>query len=363
MRDAIFNLVREHYKTLQGYSSAGMESGKDESKIYLNANENPYALPGLEELNRYPEPHPLPLLEAFAQTYGIDNTQLAITRGADEALVLLTKIFCEPHNDQILINTPTFGMYAVDAYEAPCGVINVPLVKENGTFELNKNEIIKQATDPEQKVKLVFLCSPNNPSGNSFTHETIIDICEAVEGSAIVILDETYAEFSQTGSMVEDLDSTPNLIILRTLSKSYAFAGMRVGSILCGDEDFITLVKTKAMDAYPLPRLSIEAAFHVLSPEIKEIAQQNICKILEERKRMEEELSTYKPITHIYPSDANFLLIEMTDAKGFCDFAAQNNVILRDFSSKAGTENCLRLSIGTPQENNTVLDLLKKFET
>lgn len=363
MRDALFDFIREHYKTLQGYSSAGMEAGKDESKIYLNANENPYPLPGLEGLNRYPEPQPLPLLEAFAQNYGVDNTQVAITRGADEALVLLTKIFCEPHTDQILINTPTFGMYAVDAKEAPCGVVEVPLVKENGTFELNKDEIIKQAADPEQKIKLVFLCSPNNPTANSFAHETIIDICEAVEGHAVVILDETYAEFSELGSMVEDLDSTPNLIILRTLSKSYAFAGMRVGSILCGDEDFITLVKTKAMDAYPLPRLSIEAAFHVLSPEIKEIAKENIDKILAERKRMETQLTTSDQITHIYPSDANFLLVEMKDAKGFCDFAAKNNVIIRDFSSKAETQNCLRLSIGTPEENDIVLALLEKFTT
>ncbi len=361
MKDAIFKHIRSHYKTMQGYSSAGMEDGKSDEKTYLNANENPYALPGLEGLNRYPEPQPPALLEAYAQTYGVDYTHIVMTRGADEALVLLTNVFCEPHQDQILINSPTFGMYAVDAHAMPAGVIDVPLIKENGTFILDHEAIIKKATDPDLNVKLVFLCSPNNPTGNNLSHETISELCEALEGHAVVILDETYAEFSNAGSMCADLESTPNLIILRTLSKSYSFAGMRMGSLICADEDFIALVKTKAIDAYPLPRMSIEAAFHVLSPEIKEIAQENIQKILAERKRMETALAKSDHVVHLYPSDANFILLEMKNAKGFCDFARDNNVVLRDFSSKAGTENCLRISIGLPAENDLVLELLNQF--
>ncbi len=361
MKDAIFKHIRSHYKTMQGYSSAGMEDGKSDEKTYLNANENPYALPGLEGLNRYPEPQPPALLEAYAQTYGVDYTHIVMTRGADEALVLLTNVFCEPHQDQILINSPTFGMYAVDAHAMPAGVIDVPLIKENGTFILDHEAIIEKATDPDLNVKLVFLCSPNNPTGNNLSHETISELCEALEGHAVVILDETYAEFSNAGSMCADLESTPNLIILRTLSKSYSFAGMRMGSLICADEDFIALVKTKAIDAYPLPRMSIEAAFHVLSPEIKEIAQENIQKILAERKRMETALEKSDHVVHLYPSDANFILLEMKNAKGFCDFARDNNVVLRDFSSKAGTENCLRISIGLPAENDLVLELLNQF--
>jgi len=363
MNDALFKHIRAHYKDMQGYSSAGMEAGKDESKIYLNANENPYTLPGLEGLNRYPEPQPLALLEAYAQNYGVEYDQVAMTRGADEALVVLTKVFCEPHQDQILIVPPTFGMYAVDADAMPCGIVEVPLIKKDGTFFLDQDQIIKKATNSENNIKIVFLCSPNNPTGNSFSHEVISEICEELEGHCVVVLDETYAEFSENGSMVDDLGSAPNLIILRTLSKSYAFAGMRMGCIVCADRDFIDLVKVKAIDAYPLPRLSIEAAFHVLSPEIKGIAQDNIQKILVERERVEKALAKSPNIIHIYPSDANFLLVEMKYAKGFCDFAADNNVILRDFSNKKGTENCLRLSIGTTAENNIVLDLLEKFKT
>ena len=360
MNDALYKLIREHYRELQGYVSAGMEMAKDETKIFLNANENPYELPGLEGLNRYPEPQPVALLEAYARAYGAEADQIAMTRGADEAIVVLTKIFCEPHEDAVLICPPTFGMYAVDARGMPAGVVEVPLRKEGGTFVLDKEGIVASAE--KGGVKIVYLCSPNNPTGTSFSHEVLSEICEAVEGRAVVVLDETYAEFSENGSMVEDLESTPNLIILRTLSKSYAFAGMRMGCMICGDTDFIALVRSKALDAYPLPRLSIEAAFHVLSPEISAVARENIGKILKERGRMEKALKASDQVTYVYPSDANFLLVEMKDAKGFYDFAAQNNLILRDFSAKPLTENCLRISIGTRQENDTVLRLLDVFK-
>lgn len=361
MNKAIEPLIREHFLTMQGYSSAGMEAGKDETKIYLNANENPYPLPGLEGLNRYPEPQPPALLEAYARNYGVEHNQIVMTRGADEALSLITHIFCEPHKDQILINAPTFGMYAVNAHMMPSGVVDVPLIKEDGTFKLDHHEIIKRATDADQNIKIIYLCSPNNPTGNSFAHDTIADICDAVEGHAIVVLDETYAEFSKQGSMSDDLESTPNLIILRTLSKSFAFAGMRMGSLLCADTDFINLVKTKALDAYPLPKMSIEAAFHVLSPEVKEIAMANIKTLLDARDKMESALKASDKITHVYATDANFILFEMENAKGFHTHCADNNVIIRDFSNKPGTENCLRLSIGTPEENARLLDLLKTF--
>lgn len=361
MNDAIYRHIRKHFKIMEGYSSAGMEAGKSAETIYLNANENPFELPGLEGLNRYPEPQPLALREAFAQNYGVENSQILMTRGADEALVLLTKVFCEPYEDRILISSPTFGMYAVDSHAMPCEVVDIPLKKDERVFDLDKAGIIEAVKSPDHHIKLVFICSPNNPTGTSFSHDDIAEICDEVEGHAVVVLDETYAEFSQNGSMVEDLESTPNLIILRTLSKSYAFAGMRMGCILCADEDFIDLMRVKVMDAYPLPRLSIEAAFHVLSPEIKAVAMANIQTLLDERGRMEKALEAALSVKAVYPSDANFLLLEMDDAKAFCDFAAKHHVIIRDFSAKAGTENCLRLSIGTPEQNDMVLDLLERF--
>lgn len=361
MTTPLLKLVRKHFKTMEGYVSAGMEMAKDDTKIFLNANENPYELPGLEGLNRYPEPQPLALLEAFARTYGVERDQIVITRGADEAIAILIRVFCEPNKDSVIITPPTFGIYGVDSRAQPANVIEVPLIKAQGTFTLDTEGIIKAAKEKKNKTKLVFLCSPNNPTGTSFSHETISEICEALEGEAVVILDETYAEFAEQGSMTSDLDSTPNLIILRTLSKSYAFAGMRIGCMLAADTDFIALVRTKALETYPLVRMSVEAAFHVLSPDIKPIAEANIKKLLAERTRMETELKKSAQVTHIYPSDANFLLVEMKDAHGFYEYAKKNNVILRDFSSKKGTEKCLRISIGTEKENDTVLKLLKKF--
>lgn len=367
MNKALYNLIRPHYRTLQGYVSAGMEMAKSAEKIFLNANENPFELPGLEGFNRYPAPQPPELAEAYARAYGVDADQIVMTRGADEAIVILTKLFCEPagedqKGDSVLICPPTFGMYGVNANAMPANLLEVPLLKEEGSFRLDKRGIIKAATNPANRVKLIYICSPNNPTATSFSHEDIAEICEAVEDFSVVILDETYAEFSAQGSMADDLESTPNLIILRTLSKSYAFAGMRMGSFLCGDRDFVALVKSKCLDAYPLPLLSIEAAFHVLSPEISAIAKDNIKKLLAERDRLREELEASPQVTHVFPSDANFLLVEMKDAKGFHKFCADNNVILRDFSSKPGTENCLRISAGTPEQNDLLLELLKKFE-
>jgi histidinol-phosphate aminotransferase len=306
MHKALYDLIRPHYKTLQGYVSAGMEMQKSDDKIFLNANENPYELPGLEGFNCYPIPQPPALAEAYARAYGVEDNNIVMTRGADEAIVILTKLFCEPEKDSVLICPPTFGMYGVNAKAMPASLVEVPLIKTNGTFDLDYAAIEKTATDPAQNVKMVYICSPNNPTGTSLDHEKIFELTEKLEGFAVVILDETYAEFSKQGSMTDDLLALPNLVILRTLSKSYAFAGMRMGCFLNADAEFIALVKAKCLDAYPLPVASIEAAFHVLSPEIAEIAAENRAKLLAERDRVIAAFKGSKHVTHIYPTDANF---------------------------------------------------------
>ncbi len=359
MNKALENLIRPHLLALKGYVSAGMEAGKNASNIYLNANENPYALPGLEDFNRYPEPQPPALLAAYAKTYGVKENQVAATRGADEAIAVLTKIFCEPHKDAVLTCPPTFGMYGVNGKAMPAGVVEVPLLKKDGVFSLD----VKGITAQLEKVKLVYLCSPNNPTGNLFPREDLLTICKAAEGKAAVIVDETYIEFTDEPSLTDVLAEHPNMIILRTLSKSYALAGMRMGSMLCADDDFIALVRGKGLDAYPLPRASVKAALHVLSDDIRPLAMKNIQKLRTERDRIKAALSGFKSVKTVYPSDANFLLVEMEDAEGFCDFAKSRGVIIRDFSDKPGTEHCIRLSIGLPEENDLVLTLLKEFQS
>lgn len=361
MNDTLKKLIRQHFLTMDGYVSAGMEMTKDDNKIFMNANENPFQLPGLEGLNRYPEPQPAALLEAFGREYGIDSDSIVITRGADEAIAILIRLFCEPNKDSIIINPPTFGIYSVDAHTVPTQVIEVPLLKENTNYSLDIDGIIREVKNAENNVKIVFLCSPNNPTGTSFPHEQIWDLCDALEEHAVVVLDETYAEFSKNGSLVKDLEEIPNLIILRTLSKSFAFAGMRIGCFLSADTEFIKLVRSKALETYPLTRLSIEAAYYVLSPETNALAKENIQKILVERDKLCSEIKKSSHVMNVYPSDANFLLVEMNNAKSFYEFALNNNIVLRDFSSKKGTENCLRISIGKPEENELLLRLFKEF--
>lgn len=360
MNDALASLIRPHYHTLKGYVSAGMESGKDESRIFMNANENPFELPGLEGFNRYPEPQPARLLEGYAKLYGVEPDHIVMTRGADEAIVVLTTLFCEPHKDSVILCPPTFGMYARSAGVLPVTMTEVPLVKTKGTFALDVNGIINAARD--KSAKLVFLCNPNNPTGTYLAHEDILHICKETEEHAAVILDETYAEFSEAGSLAHKLADAPNLIILRTLSKSYAVAGQRMGTLLSADKDFIHLIRSKSLDAYPLPVASVNAALKVMEPEIQTIAQDNIKKLLSERDRLRTHFEASDLVEHIYPSDANFLLIEIKNAKAFIEYCIAHNVILRDFTDKPMTENCVRISPGLPEHNDLLIKLLMDFE-
>lgn len=361
MTTPLLKLVRPHYRALQGYVSAGMEMEKSDDLIFLNANENPYELPGLEGFNCYPKPQPPELARGYGELYGTAPENIIMTRGADEAIVTLTKILCEPEQDQIIINPPTFGMYKVDAHAMPAGVVEIPLIKADTTFFLNVDKIIRTASTHDLNIKMVFLCSPNNPTGTAFDPEDIARICVALEGKCAVILDETYADFSSKPSMVNKLSDHPNLIILRTLSKSYSMAGMRMGSMLCADNEFTNLIRTKGLDAYPLPVASINAAIHVMKQEIQDLARDHIQKLLDERQRVEFELREIPLVRKIYESEANFLLVVMNKAAEFVAFAKENKVILRDFSNKPLTEDCIRLSIGTPDQNDIVLGLFREF--
>lgn len=356
MNDALEKLVRPHFQAMEGYVSAGM-AGKDAGRIYMNANENPFPLPGLEGYNRYPEPQPLELLKAYADTYGVKPEHIIATRGADEAIKILTQVFCEPGKDSILICPPTFGIYKVYAAVQPVNVIEAPLKKENGDFALDVLAIIEKGAS----AKIVYLCSPNNPTATSFPHADILKICRELEGKSVIVLDEAYAEFSRQGSLAGQLNEHPNLVILRTLSKAYGLAGMRMGCALAADADFIALLKAKVMETYPLPKASIAAALTALA--LKKESKANIEKILALREELKKSLNAIPAVAHIYPSDANFLLVEMKDAKAFCDFCASRNLYIRDFSSRPGTENCLRISVGTPQENETLLRLLEEFSS
>lgn len=360
MHSSLYNLIRPHYRDLRGYVSAGMETSKDQQRIFMNANENPFELPGAEGFNRYPEPQPAALLAAYAKAFEVAKEQLVMSRGADEAIVLITRLFCEPGSSGAITCPPTFGMYSVNAHSMPSAAVEVPLLLEGAEFKLDSKGIVDAVQQTGARV--VFLCSPNNPTANSFAHEDMLALCKSVDGKAIVVIDETYIDFSLQASMAKFLEEQPNLIILRTLSKSYSMAGMRMGCLLSGDTDFIELIKTKCLDAYPLPLASIAAALNVLQDDVRELAMSNVQRLLAERERLAKALTNVDHVDQVFPSDANFLLVRMKDAKGFLDYCSQHNIILRDFSGKSGTEQCLRISVGTESQNDRLIELINRFE-
>ena len=271
MNPLIEKLVRPHYLGLSGYVSAGM-AGKNPANIYLNANENPYPLPGLEDFNRYPEPQPPKLLAAMAGLYGVTPDNIMISRGADEAIVVLTKLFVEPHKDSVLVTPPTFGMYKVDAMAMPAaGVVDVPLTKPD--FQLDVPGITA-ALAAHDNIKLVYLTSPNNPTGNLLNENDMLAVIEAARGKAMVVVDETYIEFTSRPSLSARLAEFPHLIILRTLSKSFSLAGLRVGCAITHDPALIALMRSKGLDAYPLPVASVQAALEACRPRLRAMVEQ-----------------------------------------------------------------------------------------
>lgn len=358
----ITRFFRPHFAATEGYISAGMEETKDDKKVFLNANENPFELPGLEGCNRYPEPQPRALLDGMAKLYGVNADNIIITRGADEGIALVLRLFVDAQHDDILINPPTFGVYKVYAGGIPARkVVENPLIKDNGTYKLDIQGIENKLNDPQNAIKLIFLTNPNNPTGTLFDSADIMRIIEITKDRAIIILDETYAEFADGSSHVRLLQDNPHLVILRTLSKSYSMAGMRVGAILSCVPEIISALQTKVMEVYPVPLGSVNAALKVMEKDVQAIAKTNIEKLLAERVRMEKFYTTQKGVQHIYPSATNFLLVEMERASEFCAFTKSKGYILRDFSQSKGSENAVRITIGTPEQNDTLIGLFKEF--
>lgn len=360
MHPALKTLLRAHVADAPLYVSAAMAADKDDDLVFLNANENPYELPGLAGLNRYPQPQPPKLLRALAELYGVAPEHVMAARGGDEVIQALTRLLCEPHKDAIVQHSPTFGMYAVDAGLMPARVVDVPLINTGTTFALDEEALI--AAGQSQGAKIVYICSPNNPTGTSFPHDQIRRIARALEGHALLVVDEAYAEFSVQGSLAPHLAEHPNMAILRTLSKAYSLTAARVGALLCADADFIALFQAKGLDAYPLPRPSIEAAMAVLSTDVQKVAWENIRTILAERDRFLAAIRALPAVRTIYESDANFLLVEIARANAFWQHCFGQDIVLRDLSEKPGLAGTLRISIGTPAEMARVEELLAAWE-
>ena len=355
---SVLELARPEILALQPYSSARREAGQAE--VMLNANEAPWPPPDTRpelralSLNRYPDPQPQILLERLAELYGVGSSQILVGRGSDEAIDLLLRAFCRPGLDAIALSPPTFGMYAVCAAVQGATRIEIPLDPQFGV------DVHGLCDSLPTSVKIVFLCSPNNPTGACTSLIDIERIANAMRGRALVIVDEAYIEFASLPSASTLIARHENLGVLRTLSKAWALAGARIGCLLAGAE-IIALLR-KIMPPYPLPTPSVAAALSALTADGMALTRQRIALIIAERERMASALKRVPSVLEVLPSQANFLCVHFEDAGQIYRNLINGGVVVRDVGRYPGLAGYLRLSIGTREENSRLLEVLIRGE-
>lgn len=344
-------LARPSIVKLQAYQSA--RSMVTDARYFLDANETPGPAP--QDLNRYPVPQPQELVNAFARLYSVDPTQVLIGRGSDEAIDILTRAFCEPSQDAILITPPTYGMYEVSAAIQNAQVVRVPLVNEGDDWKLDLKQMIKSLD--AAKVKLTYICSPNNPTGTAFSTADIRILCEQAKNS-LVVVDEAYVEFAPETSAVALLKEYKNLVVLRTLSKAWGLAGLRCGVAL-GDPELIQLLQ-KVRAPYPLPRPVTTMALQELNNPDKMLKRVEL--LNQERQRITQALRELPIVKTIFKSQANFLLIRFESEAAVMSTTRQAGMILRSRHKEPGLENCVRITIGSEEENDLLLKTLSEVK-
>jgi histidinol-phosphate aminotransferase len=354
----VLKLVRPEILALTPYSSARSEAkdlGVAGRKVWLDANENPET-PSVHHpfLNRYPEPQPAGLIGKLAALYRVAPTQVLVTRGSDEGIDLLLRAFCRAGRDAILITPPTYGMYAVAAGIQDARVVAVPLVRTRD-FALAQDAVLAAVTPG---VKLVFLCSPNNPTGQLLDRSAVLALVRALAGRAVVAVDEAYIEFAGTPGLAADLADNPNLVVLRTLSKAYGLAGARVGATLA-DAAVIGVLK-KIIAPYPVPAPVLEAALAALDPAGLAAARDSVRTLVAERQRLAGRLARLPLVRNVWPSDANFVLAEIADTARVLAAGRSAGVIWRDRSRDV--PDTIRFTVGTAEENNLTLEVLSRVQ-
>lgn len=342
------NLLRENIKKLKPYSSARDEF-KGEARVYLDANENSYGSPLTKWYNRYPDPTQWKVKEKLSSIKNVPPEQIFLGNGSDECIDILFRSFCDPGKDNVIIVPPTYGMYEVSANINDIAVKKVPLTT---TYQLDLPAIEKAIDD---NTKMIFLCSPNNPTGNSLNREDIETILNNYFG--LVVLDEAYINFSRHLSFIQELKEYPNLVILQTLSKAWGLAALRVGMAFASRS--IIEVMNKVKPPYNINQASQELALKAL----EEVGQVNdmIKEIVKERGVLETGLKQVSLVRKIYPSDANFLLVKMDDAKKIYDALLEKGIVVRDRSKVELCEDCLRITVGTDSENIELINALKSL--
>jgi histidinol-phosphate aminotransferase len=345
----INKILRENIKNLTPYSSARDEF-QGEASVYLDANENAFGSPLEESYNRYPDPLQYNVKKRLSEIKGLPVRNIFLGNGSDEAIDILFRSFCNPGVDNVILVPPTYGMYEVSANINDIQTKKVSLTEE---FQLNL-EGIAEAID--KNTKLIFICSPNNPTGNSINRDDVETLLNNFDG--IVVVDEAYINFSRQKTFIQELTEYSNLVVLQTLSKAWGLAGLRVGMAFASEE--IIEVMNKVKPPYNINESSQQLALKALA----NVEQVNgwIKETLLQRDKLVLALKAFDFVLDIYPSDANFILVKTTDPKGIYNFLVQKGIIVRDRSKIDLCEGSLRITVGTPAENEILIDTLKNFK-
>lgn len=359
MRTASTGMIgraRPEIVQMKGYSSARSLAGDEAGLVYLDANECAYEpFVGARNLARYSAQQPTELQRAFCDWLDVSSRNLTITRGADEAIDCLIRSFCEPGADNIVICPPTFAMYAQSAMLQSVEVRHAPLTAD---FGLDPTAI---ALAMDEATKLVFVCSPNNPTGNVMNADAIANLCVACDGRALVVVDETYVEYAgeggKAGSLIPALEQFANLVILRTLSKSHAAAGIRCGCAVAAAD--ITGAMQKVLAPYPVPQPVMNAALTILEKGNQHRLAAKRAEVIVRRDDVITALGEIEDIIRVWPSDANFVLVEALDAAALCQRAREGGVVLRNQSHQHGVGEAVRISIGSAEEMARLLAALR----
>jgi histidinol-phosphate aminotransferase len=342
------SLLRENIRNLVPYSSA-RDDFSGEARIWLDANENSLGSPLTKWYNRYPDPHQWKLKESLSRIKGIPVANIFLGNGSDECIDILYRAFCNPGIDNVIINPPTYGMYEVSAAINQVEIRKAPLMDD---FQL---DLIHLENLTDEHTKIIWICSPNNPTANSMHRQDIEIILNNFDG--LVVIDEAYINFSRQRSFISDLADYPNLVILQTLSKAWGLAGLRLGMAFASES--IIEVYNRIKPPYNIGQATQDLALRALVET--EQVNEMIRNIVALRSLLEKELSKLELVQKLYPSDANFLLVKVSDPKKVYDYLLKTGIVVRDRSNVLLCEGCLRITVGTEKENAELINNLKMF--
>jgi histidinol-phosphate aminotransferase len=342
-------LLRPHILTLAPYSSARDEY-TGHAGIFLDANENPYGSVTSENYNRYPDPYQAEIKQKLSPVKQVGPDRIFLGNGSDEPIDLLTRATCTPGQDRVIILPPTYGMYEVSASIHDVKIDKVSLTND---YHIDTEAVLNAVTP---LTKIIWICSPNNPTGNVMQHDAIQTILENFSG--LVVVDEAYIDFTNEPSWIRHLDKYPNLVVLQTFSKAWGLAGIRVGMCFASPELIRILNKIKPPYNISLPaQQALLEGLNGIEKKDKMVAD-----ILEQREALTEMLQSLPIVVKIHPTDANFLLVQFEDAKAVMDYLIRETIIVRDRSRVHLCEGCLRITVGTKEENEVLIESLKKFQ-